>query len=339
MRVAVFNAPGEPFTIEERPIPDPGEAEIIVRIGRCGICGSDVNMTSGRADQGLGIPGGSLMGHEWVGEVVALGHGVERVRKGDIVAGLPGVGCGRCARCIAGEPLMCREFRPYIGGFAEYLLGHERASVPLPRTLSLGDAALVEPLAVALHGVREARIEPESRVLVLGAGSIGLGAIFWAHRMHPRALVAVSRSPRHAAMALALGANHYLTTGEDESARIEAALGGPPDIVIEAVGVPGMLAKTIQLVQPKGTVVSLGFCTQADPVVPAAACMKHVTLRFPVVYTLAEFQAVARVLDGPRAPDPGIMITETIGFDAFPTKMDELRREHAQTKVQVDPWA
>jgi threonine dehydrogenase-like Zn-dependent dehydrogenase len=339
MRVALFNSPGEPFSIEERPVPDPGEGEIVVRIGRCGICGSDVNMTSGRSCEGLGIPHGSVMGHEWAGEIVALGRGVERFREGDVVAGVPGVGCGRCFRCAGGEPLMCPEFRPYLGGFAEYMLGHERATIPLPRSLSLGDGALVEPLAVALHGVREARIQPDSRVLVLGAGPIGLGAIFWTHRMRPRALVSASRSPRRADMALAMGADHYVTTGEDDAARIDAALGGPPDIVIEAVGVPGYLGKAIQHVQPKGIVVSLGFCTQPDSVVPAIACMKHVSLLFPVVYTLAEFEQVARVLDGNRAPDPSLLISETVGFNRFPAKMDELRGAHGQTKVHLDPWA
>jgi (R,R)-butanediol dehydrogenase/meso-butanediol dehydrogenase/diacetyl reductase len=339
MRVAVVNLPGEPFTIEERPIPDPGEGEVVIRIGRCGICGSDVNMTSGHSCEGFGIPPGSLIGHEWAGEVVALGPGVTRVREGDIVAGVCGVGCGQCRQCIGGEPLMCSGFRGYIGGFAEYMLGHERAALVLPQSLSLGDGALVEPLAVSLHGVRAAGIEPDSRVLVLGAGSIGLGAMFWAQKMRPRALVAASRSPGRAEMALAMGADRYVTTGEDEAARIEQALGGPPDIVIEAVGATGILAKCLQLVRPHGTVVSLGFCTQPDGFIPALACMKQIKLIFPVVYTLSEFEQVARVLDRDSAPDPRMLISETISLDAFPAKIEELRGRHAQTKVHVDPWA
>jgi threonine dehydrogenase-like Zn-dependent dehydrogenase len=339
MRVAAFNSPTEPFTIEQRPVPEPHIGEVLVRVGRCGICGSDLNLTSGRVCEGLEIPKGTVMGHEWCGEVVATGPGVTRLKQGDIIAGTFGAGCGECPFCVAGEAFMCRAIQPYLGGFGQYVLGHERASIALPRTLSMADGALVEPLAVSLHGVRMAGIQPHSRVLVLGAGSIGLGAIFWARKLRPRTLVAASRSSRRAEIALAMGADHFVTTHEDDAARISARLGGPPDIVIEAVGVPGMLAKSIGLVAPNGTVISLGFCTSPDSVVPALTCMKQARLLFPVVYTLAEFEQSARVLERDRLPDPSMMVSAITSLDDFPSIIDELRHEHTQTKVQLDPWA
>jgi (R,R)-butanediol dehydrogenase/meso-butanediol dehydrogenase/diacetyl reductase len=100
-----------------------------------------------------------------------------------------------------------------------------------------------------------------------------------------------------------------------------------------------MLAKSVRLVRLKGTVVSLGFCTTPDSIIPAITCMKQVQMLFPVVYTVGEFEHCARVLDGDRVPDPRALISETVGLDALPGKIEELRGAHTQTKVQLDPWA
>src|SRR5207253_1613402 len=126
---------------------------------------------------------GSVIGHEFAGEVVALGKDIEHLEVGDRVTSMPFTGCGRCVTCLAGRPNFCAGFRGMAGGFAEYVVATGRTAIKLPATLSLADGALIEPLAVGLHGASLARLHPGSRVLVIGAGPIGLAAVFWARKL------------------------------------------------------------------------------------------------------------------------------------------------------------
>jgi (R,R)-butanediol dehydrogenase/meso-butanediol dehydrogenase/diacetyl reductase len=234
---------------------------------------------------------------------------------------------------------MCDGFKTYFGGFGQYSVTHERAVVKLPATLSLNDGALVEPLAVGVHAVSLSKMRAGDRVLVVGAGSIALACIFWARKLGADRVVSVSRSPRRAELAMAMGADQYVTAGDHEIARINAALGGPPDVVFEGIGVPGALGKAISYVRRNGTVASLGICTVDDPIVPALAAMKQIRLIFPVLYTQHEFELAARVLDRDALPDPRSVVSEIVGLDLFPAKMEELRGPNTQTKVMLDPWA
>lgn len=335
MRAAVFKGAGTPFVIEERADPEPGAGEVVIKVGRCGICGTDLHMTSGH---GWDFPAESVLGHEYAGEIVAVGAGVDHLKVGEIITAMPAVGCGECDFCRHGYPILCSQMRGYQGGFAEYALVPAASAVKLPHSLSLADGALIEPLAVGLHGASLAGIGSESRVLVLGAGSVGLAAIFWAKQFGADRIAAASRSPRRAETAGALGADGFTTFGEDESERIAAILGGPPDIVLECAGVVGMLGKAIEHVRPDGTIVSMGFCTAPDPVIPGIATFKQVRLIFSMAWTLTEFEHVARTLDRGHV-EPRAMLSETIGLDRFPTMIEELRAGSPQTKVQVDPWA
>jgi threonine dehydrogenase-like Zn-dependent dehydrogenase len=339
MRALVVTPPGNPFAIEDLPDPTPGEHELVVKVGRCGVCGTDISWTSGETSNGMIWPVGSVIGHEWAGEVVALGKNVEGVKVGDLVTGMCGVGCGHCLHCAENEPFMCGEMKLYAGGFGQYMLSHDKAAVVLPKSLSMADGALVEPLAIGLHGVTKSGMSAGDRVLVIGAGSVGLAAIYWARKLGAGRIVAASRSDRRAAMAQAMGADAFVTTGDDEVARIREALGGEPDVVFECAGVPGMLAKSIEHVRRKGIVMSLGFCTSDDPVVPGLAGMKQVQLRFAVAYTLGGFEHAARELDRDALPDPRVIVSDTFGLDAFPGVIDELRGPNDYSKVHLDPWA
>src|SRR5271169_3573863 len=114
MQAAVFKGVGTPLSIETRPDPVPGEGEIVLRVGRCGICGTDLSMTDGSSQT---FPVDSIIGHEFSGEIVAIGVSVDRLKLGDRVTALPYTGCGKCATCLAGRPNFCTHFRGMIGGF------------------------------------------------------------------------------------------------------------------------------------------------------------------------------------------------------------------------------
>jgi D-arabinose 1-dehydrogenase-like Zn-dependent alcohol dehydrogenase len=101
VQAAVFKGVGSPLRIETRPDPVPGTGEIVLRVGRCGVCGTDLSMTDG---SGQTYELDSIIGHEFAGEVVALGASVSRFKAGDYATALPYIGCGRCATCLAGRP-------------------------------------------------------------------------------------------------------------------------------------------------------------------------------------------------------------------------------------------
>jgi len=333
MKAAIFQGAGleRALQIEDVPDPTPGPGGLLVKIGRCGICGTDLHMTSGH---GWDFPVGSILGHEYAGEVVAVGKDVERFRVGDLVSGMAKAGCGRCEACHRGMPLLCDTGESVIGGFAEYIRLPPGAAVQLPKTFSLADGALVEPLAIGLHGVRMADMPIGAKILVLGAGSVGLAAIFWARQLGAGKIVAASRSKRRATMALAMGADSFVATGEDEVQDVIEALGGSPDIVFECAGAVGLLSQSITHVKPFGKVLSLGFCTAPDPVVPGIAAFKQVTLSFPLTYSAEEFAMVADLMLAGKF-DPRVMVTSTVAIDDLPETFERLRAPNDETKVLV----
>lgn len=333
MKAAVFQGAGHDraLAIETRDDPEPLAGDVIVKVARCGICGTDLHMTSGH---GWDFPAGTVIGHEYAGEIVAVGKAVERFRVGDRVSGMATAGCGACEACFRGMPLLCVKADGRMGGFAEYLRLAEGAAVRLPLTLSIADGALVEPLAVGLHGVRMAEMPMGSRVLVLGAGSVGLAAIFWAKRLGAGRVVAASRSMTREAMALAMGADAFVQTGEGEVERVIEALGGQPDIVFECAGAVGLLGQAINHVKTFGQVLSLGFCTSPDPVIPGLAAFKQVRIAFPLAYSPGEFLHVADMMLA-GAVDPKAMITSTVSLAELPDTFEALRGPNDQTKVHV----
>ncbi|MBD8561854.1 alcohol dehydrogenase catalytic domain-containing protein [Pseudomonas fluorescens] len=335
MKAVMFRNADEPLTLAEVPDPTPDTGDLVVKVGRCGICGTDVHLTQ---EHGY-FPDNSVIGHEFAGEVVALGADVQGFKIGDIVTAMAGAGCGQCRGCLTAGPFLCENgFTAYGGGFAEYARVPARATIKLPSSLSLTDGALVEPLAVSLHALRLVDRIAGKRVLVLGAGSIGLGVVHWARKLGALRVVAASRSRRRASLAEAMGADAFIETGEGEGERVAAALGGLPDIVIECIGVAGALSQSVQLVKPLGTVVSLGFCTKPDPVLPALATFKQVQLLFSMAYSLDEFQFAADMLDRGHV-EPRLMVNDDVlALAEVPDIIQQLRKGRADTKLHIDPW-
>lgn len=337
MKAAVFQGIGRPLSIEERPDPTPGPGEVLIRVGRAGICGSDLHMTS---EPDTTIVAGTIIGHELAGEIVALGAGVTRLRLGDHVAPMPFVGCGHCAACEDGRPHHCAQTRfDVVTGFAQYSRVGANDCVVLPPGLTDEDGALIEPLAVGLQGVRKARLRVGCRALVLGAGPIGLASSFWARRLGASRVVVMANSHRRERFAREMGATHFIAQGEtaDPAGAIRDALGGPPEVVFEAVGVAGAVGKAMEYVAPRGTIIALGFTTEPETYSCTVAIMKEVRVLFSMVYERRDFQYTAEVMAaGDHAPRA--MITDTVSLDAMPSRFEGLRGANADCKVMVAPW-
>lgn len=334
MRAAIFKEAGQPVVIEERPDPKPGPDEVVVKVGRCGICGSDVHMTEKHA---FSFAAGSALGHEFAGEVVEVGSAVKQLKPGDIISAMPMAGCGTCAACVAGHPVACPQWHMMMGGFAHYTVAKAALATKLPAALSLEDGALVEPVACSLHTVKMGGIEPGARVLVLGAGGVGLGAVFWARRLGAGKIAVVARSDWRKPMALGMGADAFVVSDDNLAANVNEALGGPPDIVFEAIGSPGIIAQAIDLVRPRGTVVVAGCCTQPDSFVPFLAMFKELRLQFVSAYTLQDFQITVDAMDR-GALEARTMVTDTLPLDAMPAALESLRAGGRHCKILIDPW-
>jgi len=177
MRAAVFLENDRQLTVEAEDDPTPGAGQVVVKVHRRGICSSDLHMAEGHM---ISFAEGAIPGHEVSGEVVALGPGAQSVAVGEHVAVLPYVTCGRCVSCRTGDGMGCKQFSMFGsgpgGGCAEFVLTNPGWCVPLSRSVGFDAGALVEPLAVSLRAARVSRAGQGDRVLVLGAGPIGLAA-------------------------------------------------------------------------------------------------------------------------------------------------------------------
>ncbi|MFC6880211.1 MULTISPECIES: 2,3-butanediol dehydrogenase [Actinomadura] len=249
--------------VEDVPLGAPGPGEVALDVAYCGICGSDLHeyadgphaipVDEPHPESGREAP--LTLGHEFCGTVAEVGPGVTGVRPGDRVAVEPHYRCGDCPRCLAGEYNLCRHF-----GFAG-LMGDgglaERAVVPsymlhrLPDGVSLEQAAVFEPAAVALHALRRSGLRDGETVAVAGLGPIGLLVVRLAVRYGAGRVVACDPSARRRDLALRLGAAEALDAG--------GLPGGAADVAFEAVGTEGTLRDCLAATRRGGRVVLVGL--------------------------------------------------------------------------------
>ena len=335
MKAAIFKALRAPLVIEDRPDPTPAPTEVLIKIGRCGICGSDLHAAD---DPAFHVPQGAVLGHEYAGEIIDLGRDVEGLCKGDRVAVMPLHGCGKCANCLAGDPAWCSKFRLDGGGYAQFSVAEPQQCVRLPKTVSFEDGALVEPLSVALHAVNLAGIQSGSRVLVLGAGPIGLGVIFWARHLGASKVAVADLTRQLEETARVMGADFFLTKTDDLDDRIVSALGGRPDVVFECVGKPGLIVQSIGHVRPRGKVVLVGLCTVPEAINPFDLVQKEVVIQPSAFFNAREFEMGIDTFEAGHV-QPHAMITDTVALTAMSPAFEALKHRTTQCKVLVDPWS
>ena len=231
-----------------------------VRVEACGICGSDLHFYH----RGPLFPG-TCPGHEMAGVVDGLGDGVEGFASGDRVAVEPLVSCGRCHACRTGRDAICPEGRLFgvhqHGGLAEYVTVPARRLFPVAGDLSPLLASLTEPMAVAIHGLRRGALQPDQRVLVLGAGTIGLVAVKAALALGAKEVLLTARHPHQAELGRSLGATRVLAEAEaTREGLYRLGCDAPIDLVVETVGGEAeTLRDAVAAVRPGGTISVLGL--------------------------------------------------------------------------------
>jgi L-iditol 2-dehydrogenase len=251
--------------IADLPSPTPGEGEVLVSVAACGICGSDVHGYDGSS--GRRIPP-IVMGHEAAGTVTALGDGVRGFAVGDRVTFDSTIFCGACGNCRRGDVnlcdnrqvlgVSCGEFRR-PGAFAEYVAVPSRILYRLPESLSFSEAAMLEAVSVALHGVSLAQVSAGSTALVLGAGMIGLLTLQALHAEGCSRVFVADLDQTRLKLAKDVGATAVLSSEADVVEQVMQLTGGVGvDLAIEAVGRNETVKASIESVRKGGTVVLVG---------------------------------------------------------------------------------
>ena len=242
MRALVYRGPHD-IGVEDRPDPQPGPDEVLLRITATGICGSDLHGYTGENKR---RHPGQVMGHETVGRIVAVGLVApgEGRESGRLATVNPVIGCGECARRARPEPSSLCPRRTVIGvdkeissAFAELMLAPARNIVVLPDDLPEEYGALIEPLAVGYHAARNGRVGSRDAVLVIGGGPIGQAATLAARRLDAERIVVSEPSAARRALVEKLGFATIDPTAHDLSAQVQAVLGGPATAVLDAVGI------------------------------------------------------------------------------------------------------
>jgi (R,R)-butanediol dehydrogenase/meso-butanediol dehydrogenase/diacetyl reductase len=315
-----------------------------VRTKSCGICGTDLHAARfTREFVSLAQRSGGrwnmdterdvVFGHEFVGEVVANGPGTEgKFKPGQLVTSMP--------LTIAGSTILGMGYNPDVpGGFAEYTSVHLNEAVHLPDAVSWEHGALVEPLAVALHAVRKLNHGLAGKnVLVMGAGPIGLACVLWASFFGARHVIVSELDPGRAKLAAAFGATGLVDATGDVGEQFRTLTGSAPELILECVGVPGMIGQAMELAPYGGELLIVGFCMKPDSFLPAIAMVKELAVQFVIAYDKSDFQFVVDMLAADRIKVDG-MITDIVPFSAFPTAFEALRRPTSQCKILLNPMA
>jgi (R,R)-butanediol dehydrogenase/meso-butanediol dehydrogenase/diacetyl reductase len=262
MKAAVYRGIGQ-VEVTDVPRPEPGPGEVLIRVGYCGICGSDLESYHvGMYEPGL-IPG-----HEFAGTIAGLGQGVAGWQVGDRVVVSDTVPCGACEPCLEGRLEACENLTmigvTHDGALAECCVTAARSLHRLPDGVTLRQGALVEPLSVALHGVRRSRLQVGDRALVMGAGPIGLLTLQCAFLAGARMVAVTEVDATRRELARRLGASTVLDPAREN---VGLALAGPtggqgPDIVLICTGAPAPFADAVSLVRKGGQIFVLGLCTE-----------------------------------------------------------------------------
>ena len=342
MRAAVFKGLGQGLSVEDVPRPEPGPGEVVIKVEACGVCGSDLHAT----DEGVFLQEpGTILGHEFAGEVVDSRHG--DVAIGDRVTVVPVNPCGRCRECREGYTMLCAQNRitglsgqAVPGAYAEYVKAPARYVVPLPDGVDYEEGAMVEPLAVGLHAVGKAGIAIGDRVLVIGAGPIGLSVAAFARMAGAGAVVVSERAPARLSAASAFGATAVIDAAAtaDVGAAFAEIAGGPPDVIFDCVGVPGMIRSCVDMSRARGTIVVVGVCMKEDTQVPLSAILKELKIQYVLGYQEQDFARVLAVLRSGRLK-PAPMVTDRVALEALPEAFERLRQPGSQIKLMILPNA
>ena len=334
MRAAVLLGAGR-VELEERPAPVPGPGEVAVEVRSVGVCGSDVHYYEhGRIGRFV-VEEPMVLGHESAGVVTELGAGVSGLRVGQRVSVEPGVPDRSCPQCLAGRYNLCPDMRffatpPIDGAFAERVVVHAAFAHPVPDSMSDDAAALLEPLSVGVWACRKGGVGAGSRVLVTGAGPIGLVATQAALAFGATEVVVSDVNPARLALARSLGATEVV------DARTASVLDVvPPGVLLECSGHPPVISEGIRALDRAGRAVLVGMGGDEVPLPLSVVQERELEVTGTFRYANTWPTAIALVASG--RVDLDRLVTGHYRLDDAEASLTVGREDPGSVKVMVHP--
>jgi 2-desacetyl-2-hydroxyethyl bacteriochlorophyllide A dehydrogenase len=319
MKALVMTKPGE-FALQERPRPEPKNDELLLKVLRLGVCGTDLHAFEG-TQPFFSYP--RVVGHELAVQIAGIPASAlaaaGKLREGDLVSVLPYLSCGSCAACRKGKTNCCTSLKVLgvhiDGGMQEYLTVPAQYIVPAGK-LSPEDTTLLECFSIGFHGVRRAGPLEGEAALVVGAGPIGIGVIHGLKKRGAKVIVLDINARRLAYAKGTAKADYCINSKETDPVKALADITGGemPPVVMDATGNAGQMMKTFDLVGPGGTIVFVGLVrsdiTFADPVLHA----REITLMASRNATKEDFAAVIAGIESGRVDTSGF-VTHTASLE------------------------
>lgn len=339
MRALVFRGPWD-IGVEDRPDPEPGPGEVVVAVIATGICGSDIHGFTGENGR---RQAGQVMGHETVGRVQTVGPETDPDLVGDLVTVNPVLSCDDCDVCRTGSEQSCPN-RSVIGvtanissAFADQIVVRSSNLVSLPSDLDPELGALIEPLAVGYHAAVRGGCSEADRVLVLGAGPIGQACVLAAQRLGANRVVVSDPNPARRELCGSLGATPLDPAHGDLTNAVAQALGGPPTLVIDAVGIQASLTDAMSTSSMGARIVLVGMGSPRLELPAYAVSTDERMLIGSFCYSRAHFDDTARWVAS-TDHDLSRLIEGRVGWEGARQSFEDLGRGVSPaSKVLVFP--
>ena len=349
MRAAVLNK-GKILVRDDVPEPVPSMGQVLVEVKACGICGSDLHfakhgasmmalgkemtgslMSEAGAGDELDLDRDIYMGHEFAAEVLEFGPDTQSdIKPGTLVTAIPVLmGMDGIKPIVYSNEVKA--------GYGERMLLTAPMLLEVPNGLSAERAALTEPMAVGLHGVNKANIQPGEGALVLGCGPVGLAVIAALKVKGIEPIVAADFSPARRQLALTMGAHEAVDPREETGWSAWGRVGkGRALVVFEAIGVPGIINEIMRSAPTGSRVVVVGVCMESDTITPFFGISKELNIQFALGYDPMEFAGSLRsIAEGEIDVAP--MVTAEVGLDQVPWAFDALGNPEEHCKIIVTP--
>jgi L-iditol 2-dehydrogenase len=344
MRSLSFYGPKN-LKVEEYPIPDIAEDEMLVKVSYAGVCGTDNRIYQGTKK----IPTPRIIGHEFVGEVTAIGEKVKAFQLGNRVTVYPMIPCGTCYVCKSGRKNICVN-RTTIGyeingGFSQYVkipsIAIEAGNViSVPDSLPDTVVAASEPIAAAYHGIKRSNMKEGDTVVIVGAGPIGLFHTQLARVKKPANLIIIEPQQEKRDLAVKMGATHTIDPiSENELDRLlQLTNGEGADVVIIDVGIPKVIESSLDLVKKGGTFLVFAGCPHGSSITidPNVIHYKEINFTGSSASTPEIHKEVLDLLATGQI-DVSELITGIVPLDDWQQAF-EMKNNYEGIKVLIDPW-
>jgi len=332
----------KPYELREEtsPVPEPKAGEVRVKVEKIGVCGSDLTIYRGLHPY-VSYP--LVMGHEYSGVVDKLGEGVSGLPVGTRVAAIPHLVCGECSACRNEMFNYCGKLRctgaEADGAHTDYICIPEIMAVPIPDTMSIEDAALIEPACVAYHGARRAGIKDSDLVLVIGAGPIGVFCMQCAKVLGASKVFIADLEPRRLELAKTLGVDGVIdVSAETLEQGVQRLCGGDIDVFYDCVGEKGRVFNDILKIAKRGSSVVLIGVLQNEYELPNLPdfIQHELALYGTTMYVPADYRAMISLIDNGVISTAG-MVTHRFAFEEIPEVLRKLdQKELDSFKIIID---